>query len=309
MRSNAKRWLTGFAVVLATMAVAAPAAAVTPVATAAPVTHRTVFATKGGTLYRLALSSTGAVTASTPVAGGTNSVASDYDGARLAFVRQGAPDWRDDQVWVREAAGESRFLAMGHLGTFTPERTGVTIARYVMVGRDPDSMDPHHDELSVYRLADGHVLPLSPHADAYSDLRMRNSHDGKNLWMLTLFLGESDHPMKRYDRATDTITRSFNWPELWQCGDVEILPSGANALFACGSRLLTMRLDTGAITHSSPLPAGTTATALDGRLNTQTLLLSMSSGSRRSLAALDLTTMQIRTLAGSAGYTDAVAAY
>jgi hypothetical protein len=128
MRHKTKSWLAGFGVVLAAAVLTTPASAAPA---AAPVIHPTVFATQAGTLYRLTLSSTGAVTARTPVAGGAGAVASDYDGNRLVFVRQGAPDWRDDQVWVREASGVSRFLAMGHLGTISPGRTGVTIARYV----------------------------------------------------------------------------------------------------------------------------------------------------------------------------------
>jgi hypothetical protein len=305
MRHKTKSWLAGFGVVLAAAVVATPASAAPA---AAPVIHRTVFATQAGTLYRLTLSSTGAVTARTPVAGGAGAVASDYDGNRLVFVRQGAPDWRDDQVWVREASGASRFLAMGHLGTISPGRTGVTIARYVAEGRDPGSLDPEHDELSTYRLSDGHVFPLSPHRDGWTDLRMRNSRDGATLWMITPLGGEFWNSLQRYDRATDTVTNS-RWHGPDQCHDIEILPSGANALLACRSQLLTLRLATGAVTHRTTLPAGTVAQTVDGRLGTQTLLLSMSSGSRRWLAALDLTTMRTRTLAGSAGYTHAVAAY
>ncbi|HEY0359250.1 MAG TPA: hypothetical protein VGD11_11755 [Mycobacteriales bacterium] len=289
---------------LTTVVLAAPASAAVP-----PVTHRTVFATEGGTLYRLALSSTGAVTARTPVAHGAGAVASDYDGRRLVFVRPGAADWTDDQVWVREPSGAGRFLATGRLGTFTPGRTGVAVARFVLAGRNPASMDPEHDELTVVRLSDGHVVPLSPHHDGDFDGSMRYSRDGRTLWMLTQSVGESGLWLQGYDLATDTVTRSYGLPALSTCTDVEMLPSGANALLTCGPRLLTVRLADGKVTHHTPLPRGTTATTLDGRLNSRTLLLSMSSGSRRFLGALDVDTMRVRTLPGSAGYTDAVTAY
>jgi hypothetical protein len=319
MTSTTKCWLTGFAVALATMAVAVPAAAVAPVAapprtitpavTAAAVSHRTVFATKDGTLYRLALSSAGAVTARTAVSGGAFGVASDYDGRRLLFVRPGAHTWLDDQVWIREASGSSRFLAMGHLATFSPGRTGVALARFVAEGRQPDVLE-EHDELSVVRLADGHVFPLSAQNDGFTDLRMRYSRDGKSLWTISPVETERLRWLMRYDFAGDAPAWGVDYlPGSSECVDLEILPSGANALLACGSRLLTVRLGTGDVTHTAQLPAGTTVTAVDGRLNDRTLLLSLRDGSRQWLAGLDLDTFRTRTLAGSAGYHSAVAAY
>jgi hypothetical protein len=324
MRSTTTCWLTGFAVALATMAVAVPAGAVTPGAvtpgavtprtitpatTAAPVTHRTVFATQNATLYRLALSSTGAVTSRTAVSGGAYGAAQDYDGRRLLFVRPGAHTWLDDQVWIREPSGASRFLAMGHLATFSPGRTGVALARFVAEGRHPDVLE-EHDELSVYRLADGHVFPLSAQNDGFTDLRMRYSRDGKSLWTLNPVATESLRWLLRYDFAGDTPAWGVDYlPGSSECVDLEILPSGANALLACGSRLLTVRLDTGNVPHTTQLPAGTTVTSVDGRLNDRTLLLSLRDGSRQWLAGLDLDTFRTRTLAGSAGYHSAVAAY
>jgi hypothetical protein len=90
---------------------------------------------------------------------------------------------------------------------------------------------------------------------------------------------------------------------------MEILPSGANALLACHTKLMTIRLADGAILHRTPFPNGTNAETLDGRLNPTTMLLSMQSPTGRWLAALDVTTMRTRTLPGTAGYTNGVAAY
>jgi hypothetical protein len=50
-------------------------------------------------------------------------------------------------------------------------------------------------------------------------------------------------------------------------------------------------------------------TALGGRLNDHTLLLSMSEGARRWLAALHLGTMRIRALPGSYGHHAGVTDY
>jgi hypothetical protein len=300
-------WLAASAALLATAVMAGPmsAAPASAAAAAAPVTHRTIFATKAGTLYRLALSPTGAVTARTPVAHGANATASDYDGTRLVFIRSnGAPGRADDQVWLREATGGSRYLAPGHLGTFSPGRTGVTTARDVP---DTDPRDPHHDEVSVHRLADGHVFPLFS-LQWEATHRIRNSRDGKSLWTLSTKDFGAAQQLERYDRATDTIAPESG-PVTDTCSDVEILPTGANALLACGKELLTVRLSTMKITHRTAVPSGVWANAVDGRLNTTTLLLSMGSDTRRWLAALDLTTMRTRTLAGTTGYTDGVAAY
>ena len=85
---------------------------------------------------------------------------------------------------MREAPGATRHLGSGHLATVSPGRTGVTIARHVTEGRDPDSKDPAHDEVTVHGLSDGHVFKLSPHRDGIVDRRIQNSHDGKSLWML-----------------------------------------------------------------------------------------------------------------------------
>jgi hypothetical protein len=301
-------WLAASAALLATAVMAGPvSAAPAATAAAAPVTHRTIFATKAGTLYRLALSPTGAVTARTPVASGANARASDYDGTRLVFIRSnGAPGRADDQVWLREATGGSRYLAPGHLGTFSPGRTGVTIARDIP---ETDPGDPHQDEVSVYRLTDGHVFPLfSYDLGGESNFRIRNSRDGKSLWMLRNRDGGVFQTLDRYDRATDTIVSGVGRTTTDHCSDVEILPTGANALLACDTELLTFRLSTDKITHHTALP-GVGVGSIDGRLNTTTMLLSMRSGTRRWLAALDLTTMRTRTLPGTAGYTDAVAAY
>jgi hypothetical protein len=267
---------------------------------------------RSGTLYRLALSPTGAVTARTPVAGGANAWASDYDGNRLVFIRSDT-DWRTAQVWLREPTGASRSLTAGHLGAFSPGRTAVTISRFVAEG-DPESMDPEHSGHSVVRLADGHVFPLAPHRDGEVDSRIRNSSDGRSLWMFTRSIGEGFGTLWRYDPATDSITRFYSsgsFDDAGYCGDFEILPSGANALLACGNELLTVRLATGKVTHRTAVPSGLRVDQVDGRLNATTLLLSVRSGSRqqRQLAALDLTTMRTRTLPGTAGYTNAVAAY
>lgn len=316
-------WLAGFAVAVTTVVVpaapapaavppgtAAPPAAAAPslVTAAAPVTHRTVFATQAGTLFRLTLDATGAVIARTPVSGGTGSVAADYDGSRLLSVRDVAAPG-EDEIALRTSQGASTTVANGRSAVFTPGRTGMAVARYVTVGRNPDSMDPEHDELSVHNLGTGRITALGPHRDGVIDLGMRYARDGRSLWLLTAFLGESDNALMRYDLATRTITRSYTVYGGYGCRDVEMLPSGANAVIACGARLLTIRLATGTITHRTALPAGRTVTALGGRLNDHTLLLSMSEGARRWLAALDLDTMRMRALPGSYGHHAGVTDY
>jgi hypothetical protein len=302
-------WLAASAALLATAVMAGPASAApsATAAAAAPITHRTIFATKAGTLYRLTLSPTGAVTTRTPVADGANATASDYDGTRLVFIRSdGAPGRADDQVWLREATGGSHYLAPGHLGTFSPGRTGVTIARDVA---ETDPREPHHDEVSVYRLTDGHVFPLFSYDWGESNHRIRNSRDGKSLWLFRNRDNGVFQTLDRYDRATDTVVPRPGQTSTDRCSDVEILPTGANALIACDGELLTFRLATDKIIHRTALPRGVWAATVDGRLDTKTMLLSLGSDTRRWLAALDLTTMRIRTLPGTAGYTNGVAAY
>ncbi|MDQ1677906.1 MAG: hypothetical protein QOC93_3050 [Actinomycetota bacterium] len=308
-------WLTASAALLATAVMVGPmsAAPASAAAAAAPVTHRTIFATKAGALHRLTLSPTGAVIARTPVAGGgAGAVASDYNGSRLVFVRPGdRQSWLDDRVWLREPTGASRLLAAGRLATLSPGGTGATITRYVTGGREPGSVDPRHDEHSVYRIADGHVFPLPFHEDGYIDRRIRNSHDGTSRWMLVRKPGSgpATTTLMRYDGATGTTAKVLHSGEYDDCHDMEILPSGANALLACHTKLMTIRLADGAILHRTPFPNGTNAETLDGRLNPTTMLLSMQSPTGRWLAALDVTTMRTRTLPGTAGYTNGVAAY
>jgi hypothetical protein len=84
--------------------------------------------------------------------------------------------------------------------------------------------------------------------------------------------------------------------EYRDCSDLEILPSGANALMTCGTHLVTIRLATGKTTHETALPSRVMAYTLDGRLDPTTLLLPMGSRTGQWLAALDLTTMRTRTL-------------
>ena len=307
-------WLAASAALLATAVMAGPASAAPAAATAAaPVTHRTIFANhEDGALYRLELDPTGAVTARTVVDAASGAAASDYDGTRMVFtLPSDPPDRAHDQVWLREATGAFRFLAAGHLATFNPDRTGVTIARHVAEGRDPDSKDPAHDEVTVHRLADGHVFELSPHSDGIRDLQIRNSHDGKSLWMLVAggSRATSATALMRYDRATDT-TRKVLSLTTQGCADFEILPSGANALLACGAQLLTVQLATGKVTHRTAMPSGVFADSLGGRLNPTTMLLSVfEHAGHAQLAALDLTTMRTRILPGTDGYMNAVAAY
>jgi hypothetical protein len=303
-------WLTASAALLATavMAGTMSAAPASAAAAAAPITNQTIFANDSdGMLWRLELNPNGTMWGRTSVAMGE--VASDHDGARLVYTRPGTSDPTDDQVWLRDAGGKTRFLGMGHLATFSPGRTGVTIARYVSEGRDPNSNSPAHDELSVYRFADGHVFTLSPHVDGIVDRRIRNSHDGKSRYLLANDWVKGTSMLMRHDRATDTTKTVRSLADQKDCTDFEILPSGSNALLACGTHMLTIRLSTGAITHRTELPSGVTVDNLDGRLNSTTMLLSVKSGTGHSLAALDLTTMRTRTMPGTAGYTNAVAPY
>jgi hypothetical protein len=223
-------------------------------------------------------------------------------------------DPTDDQVWVREATGATPFLAAGHLATFSPGRTGVTIARHVTEGREPNSKNPEHDELTARSFDDnGQVFPMNPHRDGIVDWRVRHSHDGRSLWMLVAdgSHGASTDALMRYDRTAGTTTTVLSLSTK-DCTDFEILPSGANALLACGTQLLTVQLATGNVTHRTAMPSGVMASAIDGRLDTTTLLLSTQNtgpGAETQLAALDLTTMGTRTLPGTAGYAHAVAAY
>jgi hypothetical protein len=80
----------------------------------------------------------------------------------------------------------------------------------------------------VHGLSDGHVFELSPHRDGIVGRRIQNSHDRKSLWMLVRH--GPTKALMRYDRATDTTTKVRDLLEYRDRSDLEILPSGANAL-------------------------------------------------------------------------------
>jgi hypothetical protein len=282
-----------------------------------PARYRTVFATErhastaGDVLWRLRLDRTGKAVSRTPMHIGVNGVATDTADGRAVFVRRDvAPR---GMIWIREANGQSRPLTEGRNAIFTPDRQALLVERWIPPGPDDHLEDPGTG-LYLYDLAAGTIRHLVSKRESRT-FDYRVSFDGRRVWRIWALFDAGSY-LEEYDLRRRKVIRTLAM-DADNCTDLEMLPSGRRIALLCeeyrnhrSGVLKVVRFSDLRITSPRVRSSGLEMYRLHGRLNTGTLLVSVSDArGQNSLGALDLNTMTVRRLPNTLGLSSGVAPY
>jgi hypothetical protein len=317
MNHRTGRRAVGITAALLAITLAPTTSAASAQVTAAPVTHRTVYAQEQqspGQLWKLALSTTGAVTARSRVHPGTASAAVDVAGGGMLYVRP--PAGATPEIWIQRSSGSTHSVTQGRIAVFTPGRTSVVVAREVPP--PADFPEAYTEALVARRLDTGRERTLLALGPERRVSQMRFALDGRSIWTTVGYADDAGSEVWQYGIAENRVLRRYTVGGPQGCGPFEILPSGQRGVFACGGNghdeLLTVQLTTGAVSHRTVLPTGTYVRGVDGSLADRLMLVSSYTASQSGsvthwLGALDIGTFRLHRLTGSAGYGHGVAPY